>query len=364
MQVELVAYNPPNQTSGIGRYYRELFQNLKDRVDIRMAFPRFPPLSDRFTILRNFPLGILNHQPGSIVHFTQIMGCAQMLWYPVHPAIATVHDLGMLAWPPEANMFRAMDRLLVHLSILGLKRMDFIVAVSRYTRQTVIQQLKFPAERVRTAYPGHDNQLFRPIVSARERLAARYPQLADSKHKYLLYVGSELPRKNLATLLEAVSLLPSNVRLVKIGPSGGARFRADTKELMTRYKLEDRVLFFEQVPESELPLFYSAADVYVCASLLEGFGLPIVESMACRTPIVCSNVASLPEVAGNAAALVPPADAHAFAEAISQVLSDETLHAEMASAGLRRAAAFTWEKTADAVAAVYDDVIRSDRKHR
>ena len=110
MRVELVSHLPKGSVSGIGRYVEELHRQLQEQIDVTITQGIDPPLAERFPILHNFPIGVKDHRPGSIVHYTQIMGCAQMLWNPVRPAVATVHDLGMLVWPQEAMMFNRIDR--------------------------------------------------------------------------------------------------------------------------------------------------------------------------------------------------------------------------------------------------------------
>jgi glycosyltransferase involved in cell wall biosynthesis len=354
IEVELVEHSPGAPLTGIGRYTRELYDRLLPHVSVRLTTHIDPPFATgHLSFLHHLPVGVRAHQAGNIVHFTEDMGCSQMLWSPVRPAVATSHDLGMLVWPPEANMHRPLDRVLVWLSYLGLKRMDAIITISEYSRQTIIQRLGIPAERVFTVYSGNDNQLFRPIPDARAKLAAHYDLPDSSKYRNLLYVGSELPRKNLATLFRVLTLLPKNVRLLKVGVAGGRRFREHTQKLIARFDLGERVLFLEQVPEQDLPLFYGAADVYLCASFLEGFGHPVVEAMACGAPVVCSNNSSLPEVAGDAAILVPPANAEAYAEAVLLVLDDNGRREQMIERGLKRAASFSWDQTAKGVAEVY-----------
>jgi glycosyltransferase involved in cell wall biosynthesis len=356
LEVELVEHTPGNPFSGIGRYTHMLYAHLLPRISVRLTSHIDPPFTRCLSFLHHLPVGVQAHQRGSIVHFMEDLGCSQMLWRPLHPAIATSHDLGMLVWPPEARMHRGFDRLVVRLSYAGLKRMDAIITPSEFARQAVIRRLRIPPARVFAVHSGHDSNRFRPVSAARAKLAARYGLPDHTSYKYMLYVGSESPRKNMSTLLRALRKLPPNVRLLKVGRAGVERFRAHTNKLVTKYKLGDRVFFFEQVPDQDLPLFYSAADVYVCASFLEGFGIPIVEAMACGVPVVCSNVAALPEVAGEAAILVSPNDAQAFADAVLTIIEDSALSTQMAARSVQRAAAFSWAQTAEAVIAVYQRV--------
>ncbi len=357
LEVELICQS--NGLNGIGRYTRELHKHLTPHVSVRKVEPIYPPLTNRIDPLRYFPIGVHPHRRGSIVHFTEDFGCSQMFWNPLRPAVATSHDLGFLAWPPEASMHRSFDRILLYLSYLGLKRMDAVITVSEYSRKRIIQQLKIPTERVFVIYSGNDGNHFKPITNARAKLAEQYGFSEDSQSKILLYTGAEFPRKNLLTILRMLRRLPSNVRLLKAGEPGGERFRVNTKKIIAELQLEDRVFFLDTVPDKDLPFIYSAADTYVCASFIEGFGFPILEAMACGTPVVCSNATSLPEIAGEAAILVPPDDVQGFAEAVYTVLRDEAVRADMITRGLNQASFFSWKQTASRVAEVYHLVAKS-----
>lgn len=353
MEIELICQNNARALNGIGRYTRELYKHLARHVSVRKVEHIYPPLAHRMDPLRYFPIGVRSHRRGSILHFMEDFGCSQMLWHPMHPAVATSHDLGFLAWAPEAQMHRGLDRLLLRLSYIGLKRMDAIITVSEYSRKKILQQLKIPAEQVFMIHSGNDNHHFRPISNARTRLAERYGLSFGPEDKILLYVGAEFPRKNLASILQTLKFLPSNIYLFKVGEPGGQGFRGQTKKLVTELELNKRVLFFNQVPEEDLLLFYNAANVYVCASYLEGFGHPILEAMACGTPVVCSHGASLPEITGDAAILLPPSDAKAFAEVVQTLLCDRALREHMIARGFKQAASFSWDRTAERVAEVY-----------
>jgi len=358
IEVELVEHSPGAPWSGIGRYTRMLYRHFPSRVSARLTTQIDPPLARYSSFFHHLPVGVRRHRPGSIVHFMEDLGSSQMLWRPVRPAIATSHDLGMLVWPQEGTMHRPPDRIMWHLSYLGLKRMDAVIAVSEFSRRMVIKRLRIPPERVFAVQSGVDASRFRPVPHARAEIAARYGLRDSAEDKYLLYVGTEIPRKNLVTIFKAMARLPGNIRLLKVGDPGHWRFRAATDRVLRELELEDRVIFVDEVTEDELILLYNAADVYICSSFLEGFGLPVLEAMACGTPVVCSNASSLPEVAGEAAILVPPADDRLFAEAIMSVLSNEGLSEQMKAKGLKRAGLFTWSRTAGGVVSVYEEVAR------
>jgi glycosyltransferase involved in cell wall biosynthesis len=356
LPVELVLHDPSARGTGIGRYAWALHRHLSGRVNVRVTAQTAPPLARYLDFLRYLPTGVVGHDPGALVHFTEDAGCAQMLWRPVHPAVATSHDLGWLSWPPEARMHRAFDRALLRLSYLGLRRMDAVIAISEYSRRQLIEHLGIPEERVVTVHSGVDQAAFRPMEVDRAGLLRQHGVVDDPSFRYLLYVGSELPRKNLATILRALGRLPQSVRLLKLGGPGPRRFRRRTTELVARLGLADRVFLIGEVSDADLIRFYNAADAYVCASFLEGFGQPVLEAMACGLPVVSSSAGALPEIAGPAALLVAPLDDVGLAEAVDRLLGDAELRRRLIQHGLEQAARFSWDQTADGVLSVYRHV--------
>lgn len=345
MQIELVQLDQYKMETGIGRYVHQLHKHLQPLVDVTFRQPRLLPFANRFSFLKHLPIGIQGHKAGSIVHFPQIMGCAMMLWNPIRPAIATVHDLGVLELPEEWAMLDPIARQILKLSLAGLQRMDLIITDSEFTRQGVLRHLNVSPDKVVTIHLGIDHQIFRPIPDAAEQLTAKYPELANCSRPWLLYVGSELPRKNIPTLLEAAAILRQEfpgLHLLKVGSVGGQQFRQRTLQLTTELKLQGTVRFFENVPDDDLALFYNAADLLVQPSYLEGFGFPVLEAMACGTATICSNTTSLPEVVGDAALLINPNDDNAMYKAMWRLLNDTETRDKLRAKGLARAEKFSW----------------------
>ena len=153
-----------------------------------------------------------------------------------------------------------------------------------------------------------------------------------------------------------------DVRLLKVGPAQSQRERRRLVALACELGIAGAVRFLDYVPEDELPLFYNVASCCVVPSLYEGFGLPVLEAMACGTPVVCSSAASLPEVAGDAAVLVPATDILQLAEAIGTLLNDSARQAAYRDRALHRAKQFRWETTASRMIGVYESAI--DQYHR
>lgn len=348
MQIELIDHNPGVTTGGVARYVHELYHQLQSAVPVRWTYLVPPPGSARLSFLRHLPRAVSPHQPGSIVHFTQIMGCALLLWRSVHPAVVTVHDLGALELPDEWRMFDPIARRILRLSLAGLRRADLIIADSEFTRASVIRHRLATPERVVTVPLAVDHAVFVPNAHAAAQIQAIYPELAGRARPWLLYVGSELPRKNIGTLLDAVVQLRERypeLLLLKVGAAGGEQFRAATLRGIAERQLDRSVMFFERITNEQLALFYAAADVCIQPSLLEGFGLPTLEAMACGTPVVCSDIPALAEVVGDAGRLVDPHSPDAFAEAVARVLDEPELAADLQSRGIAQAQHFRWAET-------------------
>jgi glycosyltransferase involved in cell wall biosynthesis len=191
-----------------------------------------------------------------------------------------------------------------------------------------------------------------------ERYGVHYP--------YLLYAGNFRPQKNLPRLIEAFSVLRNELaehpvfkqlRLIVIG--GESSQNPAVRLAVNRTRMGGYIRFFGFVPQDTLQAFYESADAFVFPSLQEGFGLPPLEAMACGTPVVTSNVSSLPEVVGDAAKLVNPENVFEIARGAKEVLLDENLRRRLVELGRQQVTRFSWERTAQEVLATYRDAARS-----
>jgi glycosyltransferase involved in cell wall biosynthesis len=262
----------------------------------------------------------------------------------VHPrrSVVTVHDLGYLYYPQAHTRWARM--YLQWSTAYNARSAAHVIADSQATKRDLIQHCGAPPEKVTVIYPGWDST-FAPVRDV-ARLAAvceRYGIAAP----YVIYVGTLQPRKNLTGLLDAFSNLVCQGRdlhLAIVGKKGWLY-----EPLFARVRelgLEERVHFTGYVPQADLPALLSGARAFVLPSLYEGFGFPVLEAMACGTPVVCSDVASLPEVAGDAAILVNPHNTAQLTQALLRVLVDDALRHDLAERGLRQAARFSWEECA------------------
>jgi glycosyltransferase involved in cell wall biosynthesis len=262
-----------------------------------------------------------------------------------------VHDLSFLRFP---EAFRPLHRsYLTLVTKASTRRARRIIAVSESTRQDVIAFCGVAPEKVVVVANGV-TEVFSLAPEADVRANARRLGLPD---RFLLYLGTLEPRKNLVRLLEAYALLRRMRGPTETPPlvlAGGKGWYYD--EILSRVSalaLEDVVIFPGYVPQEDLPWYYRAAALFVYPSFFEGFGLPVLEAMACGAPVITTTASSLPEVAGDAALLIEPEDIEGMAMAMNRCLDDPDRVAAMRAAGIRRAAGFSWDKTATATADLY-----------
>ena len=263
------------------------------------------------------------------------------------PYVVTVHDLMRYRdWkergtrPPLIHEPNLRDSLHLRLDAAGLREAAALIAVSEHTKRELIHLLDVPEHRVHVVHEGVDGRAFRRVA---EHLLPE---------PYLLYVGSEQPRKNLGTLFRAFVPLRElwpQLRLVKVGAPGGPEgpFRQMTLDDAGRTGALPHVVFADHVSHEQLVAWYSGAICLVQPSRHEGFGLPLLEAMACGCPVVTSSAGALPEVLGEAGIVYGrPDDFDSLARELSRLISSAAERRQLARAGLARAAEMTWERTA------------------
>ena len=270
--------------------------------------------------------------------------------------VVTIYDLSFVTHPEfhlEANVRHCLAG-----TRAAIERADAIIAISEHTRRDLVERLGAPAERI-VVTPLAADPALRPVSdrARRDEVRRRY-RLPE---RFALYLGALEPRKNLLRLLEAYAALDERqrreVRLVVAGASGWLNDSVHAQ--VEKLGLGPAVCFAGYVAGDDMAALYSLADVFVYPSLYEGFGLPVLEAMACGTPVVTSNVASLPEVTGDAAILVAPEEVDGIRDALSRVLDDATLRADLSRRGLARAAQFSWDRCARQTLDVYRSVTGS-----
>jgi len=270
-----------------------------------------------------------------------------------HRSVVTIHDLNFLYYP---QFLTAESHRYYHRQIeWAVQRADHILADSHATKADLASLLSVEPEKVTVVHLAAD-PAFRPLPDEKVRpVLARY----GLEPGYLLFVGTLEPRKNLPGLLQSYRLLvdgrAASAPLVLVGGKGWL-YEEVFKRVETLH-LIDWVRFLHGVPDADLPALYNGASLSVTPSFYEGFGLPALESMACGTPVVVADRASLPEVVGEAGVLVNPEEPESVANGLARVMTDKALRARLRALGLAQAARFTWEKAARETLAVYRKVL-------
>jgi glycosyltransferase involved in cell wall biosynthesis len=286
----------------------------------------------------------------------RLLHATEHLLIPVKcaPSIMTVHDLIFHLYPQH---HKPLNRWFLNTAMpLFCRRASAIICVSKHTREDLIQSWNIAPQKIHVVYEGVDPR-FRPAAPAQiAEVRGRYG-LPD---EFMLTVGTIEPRKNLIRLLDALALMREqgeDVRLVVAGRLGW--MYGDFLSGLERFAHRDAVTLLGFVPDADLPALYSAARLTVVPSVYEGFGLPLLESMACGTPVVSSRSASLPELGGDSARYFDPLNVDAMTCAVIHVWHQLELRDELRASGLARAAEFTWTKAAGETIRVYDRVIKN-----
>jgi glycosyltransferase involved in cell wall biosynthesis len=266
--------------------------------------------------------------------------------------IVTIHDLSF-----ERDPTMVMPGMLPHLTTWvprSVERADHVIAVSAATRQDLLELYHTPPEKISVLYHGV-GEAFKPVRET-TRLQALRQKYGLGLAPFVLSLGTLQPRKNYQRLIQAFAQVPPPYRLVIAGGKGW-HYQAILAEV-ERQQLTERVRFLGFVAEADLPALYSAASLFVYPSLYEGFGLPLLEAMACGTPVVASTQSALPEVVGPAGLLVNPYQVEALAQAMTGLLADPARQDQLAAAGRDQAKKFSWAATARQLLALYHTVLK------
>jgi glycosyltransferase involved in cell wall biosynthesis len=355
--------------SGIGHYTLELARALAALVP-----------EHEFEIVSPGPFSsLLNSAPN--LHFTDAHahGLKRRFWWPIGlplycrrasfalfhgtnfdlpywttcPTVLTIHDLSLLLFPQthEKHLVRRARRVLP----MMVRKATAIITPSETVKREVCEHLEVSEDKV-FAIPEAARACFYPAPSSdtepvRQRLGIQ--------PEFILFVGTVEPRKNLLTLARAFEQVP-NTQLVIAGQKGW--LSDDLMAYLDESEIRDRVLFTGHLSDDDLRALYSSCRVFVYPSLYEGFGLPLLEAMACGASVVTSNVGSILETVGDAARLVSPTDAAELAHAITALLNNTREREHLSVAGINHAKQFSWEKTAAATWKVYQQALSSHKK--
>ncbi|MBV9323636.1 MAG: glycosyltransferase family 4 protein [Chloroflexi bacterium] len=266
------------------------------------------------------------------------------------PSVVTVYDLSFLLFP---RAFRPANRIyLAATTRAAAKRSRRVLTISEHARRDIVRLLSVPEECVDVTYPAVEDR-YRRLP---EDEVEAFRTVRGLPEAFVFTLGTLEPRKNLVGLLQAYARLRKPRPPVYV--AGGTGWRVSPIfDTVRQLRLEDDVHFLGFVPEDELPLWYNAARLFAFPSLYEGFGLPVLEAMACGAPVVTSTAASLPEVSGKAAVLVPPQDTDRIAQEMARVLDDPQLCMELRAAGRIQASRFSWRAMTDQTVASYSHAV-------
>lgn len=376
INAQLISLSEGYRNAGVGQYLYQLVRHLAPAPPVQRltAFvgPAAPPAAlPRRPGLRYRPTALPTERPAARILWEQLAlpgllrrAGVDLLHSPVNvaplaagvPSVLTIHDLSFLRYPRTFSA--AQRRYQAALTGLSARRARLVLTDSEHTRRDVMALWRVAPGRVRTVYPGV-TEVFRPQPAGR---VAAFRARQGLPARYFLHVGTLQPRKNLERLIDAFALFKRRSglphALVLVGGKGwlyeGLLARARGADV------EGSVHIGGYAAAADLPLWYAAAEALVFPSLYEGFGFPLVEAMACGTPVLSSTASCLPEVAGEAGLLFDPFDRAAMAAAMGQVAGDADLREELRRHGLARAARFTWAATARAVLAAYADAGKSN----
>lgn len=275
------------------------------------------------------------------------------------PSVITIHDASLFLHSrhhPHSRLL-ALRLLLPHVA----RRATAVITVSHHARQDLMRVLQLPAEKIHVIHEAAPKG-FQPLIDPiqRRQLRARY----NLPEQFVLFVGTMEPRKNLKRLVRAIAHLRQRdcaVRLVLAGPNGWLINGSLEKEIET-LNLQDAVQSLGYVPQEDLPGIYSLATVFAFPSLYEGFGLPPLEAMACGTPVLTSRGTAMAEICGEAACLVDPHQEEAIADGLFCLLTEPERRDYLRQCGLVRAQQYSWERTAQETAVVYEKVLNGSGK--
>lgn len=371
MRVGIEGRTLQGERYGVARYLTNLLKNLvliseEHEYIVYLSQPIEPIGFDspqlRFEVLSRAPSLTWRHLrlPLSMKRDKVDMHFSPSYFLPlvkVCPSIVVVHDITFKAhpeWFVKDRRFR-FDEMFWR----KVKKADGIITVSEHSKKDIVDILGVDPSRV-TVIPEAADEYFHPVQDeARLReVSERYGLGKD----FLFTAGSIHTRRNLERLIEAISeasrRLDAQLELLILGIPAPFSPPVDIEGKAQQCGMENRVHRVDYVSEEDLLLLYNACGLFVYPSLYEGFGLPVIEAMACGTPVVCSNVTSIPEVAGDAAVYFDPLKVEEMADAITGVYGDSSIKDELSEAGIQRASSFSWRRTAQETLQVFNESMR------
>jgi len=354
---------------GVGRYLSSLLRELVELGDHDYLIYLSEPIEPLDFSSRNLAFEILEHAPSLLWRHGRLPMAMKLDKVDLHfspsyflplvkvcPSVVVVHDLIIKVhpeWFVKDSRFRFDD-----LFWREVKKAEAVITVSEYSKKDIVDVLGVDPQRV-TVVPEAADKIFHPL-----RTKTRLREVREKyglREGFLFTAGALHTRRNFVRLIQAAGqadrLLDGDLQLLILGSPADFSLPIDIQGEAARCGLEGRVIQVEFVSDQELLSLYNACGLFVYPSLYEGFGLPVIEAMACGAPVACSNTTSLPEVAGDAAVYFDPLQIEDIAGAIVSIISDDERRREMARAGKKRAKSFSWEKAAEQTLRVFEQAV-------
>ena len=360
MSIVLDARTATAHFPGIGRYVTDLAHALQPLTpDLHLLtnpqtpIHTLPPVPQTACSASPFSVAQQWHIPAALRRARATLYHSPyylMPYAPGLPTVLTVYDVIPLLYP---HYYTAIQRLIFRVAhTLALHAARTVIAISETTKRDFVRLFRVPENKIVVTPLAADSH-FRP--AAPQAIAALRRRFGLPEN-YILYFGSNKPHKNLVRLVTAFGQSPlfnlqSSLALIIAG-HWDTRY-PEAKQLTEQRGWQDRVKFIGPVAEADLPALYSGALLFIFPSEYEGFGLPVLEAMACGAPVACANTSSLPEVAGEAALLFDPTSIEALSEAMAQVSMDAARRAHLQEQSLKQAAQFSWRQTAFQTLQIY-----------
>lgn len=371
MKIGLVTNLMDSHTGGISRYTKNLVENLlrldreneyvlihSNRKKCQLSgkykeiqLPFFTSIPHKFITGLLYLDKICKDEKLDILHDTGQIG--PYFWPSKTKRILTIFDVSIYRYP---EVFTTLTRLYYRSMNRVTKNIDKIITISKYSKNDIIKFLHVSPNKVSVTHLGvekHFCKIKNPALLDQVRKKLHLP------NSFVLFVGTIEPRKNIPFLIKAFAKvkedLPKETKLVIAGRKGWER--KDTYSLPSLLGIENDVIFTGQIEDTYLPALYNLADVFVYPSLYEGFGLPVLEAMACRCPVITSNVSSLPEIAGKGALLINPANENELAKKIKDVIINQKIRENLIHSGFIQSEKFSWETCALQTLNIYKNVI-------
>lgn len=350
------------EQTGTERYSTQIIKHL-GKIDYKNQYILYTPKDIKYK-LGKIPKNFIQR----IIPFTKLWTQVRLSWEMIkdknkldvlfvpshtipiiHPkkTVVTVHDLGFLHFPELYSSFEL--RYQKFGLDMALKHATQIITPSLYTKKDIVKNFGLDPKKITVIYHGYNDKLYKPRI---------YPK-TEQENPYILYIGRLEDKKNTVGLIETYALLRREPKikhkLVLAGKPGHGYEKVKEAIEKLPAEIKNDVVELGYVEEKEMLSWLKNADIFFFPSYFEGFGLPIIEAMACGVPVVASNVTSIPEVAGSAAILVDPHKPFEMAVALSKLINDSKLRKALVSKGKVRASMFSWDKAAEQTLEVLED---------